>query len=114
MTSPALPGPGDPVVVVAEIEVHTGRRKEALAAMERVCAATHERDPGCLLYALHTDVEGPERLVMVEKWASFAALEAHRRAGHSLAFGREESIAGVSRLLVLRADRVGDPALGTL
>jgi quinol monooxygenase YgiN len=37
----------------------------------------HKEDAGCELYALH---EGQDRLVMIEKWASEAALNAHLKA----------------------------------
>lgn len=63
-----------PVAVVATIRPLPGRRAEVIAAMETVIARTHAEDGGCLLFALH---EGPDRLVMIEKWSSDEALDAH-------------------------------------
>jgi quinol monooxygenase YgiN len=64
------------VVVVATIRPLPDRRAEVIAAMEAVITRTHAEDEGCLLYALH---EGPDRLVMIEKWSSREALDAHLR-----------------------------------
>lgn len=64
------------VVVVATIHPLPERRAEVIAAMEAVIARTHAEDDGCLLYALH---QGPDRLVMIEKWSSQEALAAHLR-----------------------------------
>jgi quinol monooxygenase YgiN len=47
-----------------------------IAAFEKAIQRIHAEDAGCLLYALH---EAPDRLVMIEKWADQAALEAHSR-----------------------------------
>jgi quinol monooxygenase YgiN len=65
------------VVVVATIRPLPDHRAEVIAAMEAVIARVHAEDDGCLLYALH---EGPDRLVMIEKWSSQEALTAHLRA----------------------------------
>lgn len=65
------------VVVVATIRPFPDRRAEVIAAMEAVITRVHAEDDGCLLYALH---EGPDRLVMIEKWRSEDALAAHLRA----------------------------------
>jgi quinol monooxygenase YgiN len=64
------------VVVVATIRPLPEHRGEVIAAMEKVIADVHAHDDGCLLYALN---EGDDRLVMVEKWASPAALDEHSR-----------------------------------
>lgn len=65
------------VVVVATIRPVAQHRDQVIAAMESVIARVHGEDDGCLLYALH---EGPDRLVMIEKWSSEQALSAHLRA----------------------------------
>jgi quinol monooxygenase YgiN len=65
------------VVVVATIRPLPDHRAEVIAAMEATIAQVHAQDDGCLLYALH---EGPDRLVMIEKWSSEEALTTHLRA----------------------------------
>jgi quinol monooxygenase YgiN len=69
------------VVVVATIRPLPDRRAEVIAAMEAVIARVHAEDDGCLLYSLH---EGPDRLVMIEKWSSAEALDTHLRASAAL------------------------------
>jgi quinol monooxygenase YgiN len=64
------------VVIVATIRPVPDRRAEVIAVMEAVIARVHAEDDGCLLYALH---EGPDRLVMIEKWASDEAIASHVR-----------------------------------
>jgi quinol monooxygenase YgiN len=62
------------VVVVATIVPKPEYRAEVIAIIsERLVPGVHGED-GCELYALH---EGADRLVMVEKWADQAALDAH-------------------------------------
>ncbi len=41
-------------------------------------------EPGCILYALHRDVEDPSVFVLVEGWVSQEALEAHFNSPHFL------------------------------
>lgn len=69
------------VIVVATIRPHPEQRAEVIGALEKAIQRTHADDAGCLLYALH---EAPDRLVMIEKWADQAALDAHSR-GEGLA-----------------------------
>jgi quinol monooxygenase YgiN len=101
------------VVVVATIRPRPEYRAEVIAAMAKTIADVHARDDGCLLYALH---EGDDRLVMVEKWASAAALAEHGR-GPALAelnqalAGRTEGDIDVQ---VLRPYPAGTPDQGTL
>jgi quinol monooxygenase YgiN len=62
-----------PVVVVATIYPSQTHRAEVAELYEQVISEVHTED-GCELYALH---EMPDRLVMIEKWASREALAAH-------------------------------------
>ncbi len=64
------------VILVATIRPGPGQRAEVIAALEKTIQRTHAEDAGCLLYALH---EAPDRLVIIEKWADQAALDAHSR-----------------------------------
>ncbi|GGJ68175.1 putative quinol monooxygenase [Streptomyces brasiliensis] len=65
------------IVIVATIRPRPETRADVIAALERVIPRVHAEDAGCELYALH---EAPDRLVMVEKWADQAALDAHSRS----------------------------------
>jgi quinol monooxygenase YgiN len=55
-------------------------RADAVDAVERL-ALEHVRrsrtEPGCLLHAVHRDVEDPQRFVFDEHWESVDALRTH-------------------------------------
>ena len=65
-----------PVVVVAHIRPLPEHLDAVKEAFLETLPAVHA-EPGCELYALH---EADGVLVMVEKWASQEALDAHRTA----------------------------------
>ena len=64
------------VIVVATAFPTPEHRAEVIAAFEAAIAQVHDEEPGCELYALH---EGPDRLVMIEKYASEDAVTDHRK-----------------------------------
>ncbi len=59
--------------VVAILTPKPGRVQDLLANFERVCPLVHQ-EPGCELYAVHTD---REIVVMVERWTSRESLDGH-------------------------------------
>jgi quinol monooxygenase YgiN len=63
------------VVVVATAFPVPEHRAEVIAACEAAIARVHD-EPGIELYALH---EGPDRLVMIEKYESEQALSEHSK-----------------------------------
>ena len=64
------------VIIVATAFPVPEHRAEVIAAFEAAIAQVHDEEPGCELYALH---EGPDRLVMIEKYASEDAVTDHRK-----------------------------------
>ena len=62
------------VVVVVTAFPIPEHRAEVVAAFEAAIARVHD-EPGVELYALH---EGPDRLVMIEKYGSEQARSEHR------------------------------------
>lgn len=84
------------VVVVATAQPKPEHRDEVIALFESVIARVHADDEGCELYSLH---EGPDRLVMIEKWASQEALATHAK-GPALA----ELTSGLAGKLTARLD----------
>jgi quinol monooxygenase YgiN len=101
------------VEVVAEIRLVEGKEAEGLEAIRAAVEATHAKDQGCLLYALHRDVADPTHLVMVEKWESIEDLAAHGRSEHLAALGGHPALDGAPRVLVLEGLGFGDDK-GTL
>lgn len=62
------------VIIVATAFPAPEHKAEVIAAFEAAMEKVHGDEPGCELYALH---EGRDRLVMIEKYASQDAVEAH-------------------------------------
>lgn len=76
--------------VIAIITTQAGKPAELLHAIHRNLPAIHAED-GCLEFGPTVDAPGPKDLqrpfgdnvlVLVEKWASVEALEAHLQAAH--------------------------------
>ncbi|HSN43085.1 MAG TPA: antibiotic biosynthesis monooxygenase family protein [Propionibacteriaceae bacterium] len=86
--------PPTSVTVVALIHPLPGKAPEVLAAFAEVTPLVHQ-EPGCELYAAHTD---GEVVIMVERWTTRADLDAHS-AGAPLV-----------RLGELNAGLLGQPA----
>ncbi len=103
------------VVVVVLSRTLPGRVEDGLAAFAEVTVPTHAEE-GCLAYALHRDPADADRIVLIERWASRAALDEHLATPHLLAF--RESSAGVwaepAVIMVLDPVAAGDPAKGLL
>jgi quinol monooxygenase YgiN len=101
------------VIVVATARPRPEQRAEVIAALEKAIEQTHANDAGCLLYALH---EAPDRLVMIEKWADEAALDAHSRseALAELAANLDGKLTAVLEVVRLAPHPAGAAQQGTL
>lgn len=66
-----------PVTVIATLHTRADQRDTLLAELARVVPDVLA-EPGCLGYAPHT--VGRDRVVVVERWESMAALEVHAGA----------------------------------
>ncbi len=100
------------VVVVATIVPLAEHRNEVIAAVRATIEQVHNED-GCELYALH---EAPDRLVMVEKWASGEALAVHSRGPALSALGPSLAgkVTGAPDVVILQQVSAGDPDKGAL
>ncbi len=103
----------EPVHVLAVIRAKPGRRAELLAVFQANVPAVHAED-GCIEYVATVDMDGagpiqtafgPDTFVVVEKWASLAALQAHAVAPHMKAYGER-----VKDLIAERTIHVLSPA----
>lgn len=83
------------VHVMAVIRAKPGRRAELLGHFKANVPAVHAED-GCIAYEATVDTDaagpiqtpfGPDTFVVVEKWASLAALQAHAAAPHMKSYG---------------------------
>lgn len=68
-----------PIEIVATITAQPGHRDAVIAALRQAVAAVQGED-GCEHYALHQDIDHPDRLVMLERWRDEDAIAAHGKA----------------------------------
>ena len=61
---------------------------DELAALSLDHVRRSRTEPGCVMHAVHRDVENPLRLLFVEEWADRAALATHFAVPASIAFAR--------------------------
>ena len=82
------------IYVIATLELASGTRSAFLAEFAKVVPLVHA-EAGCLEYAPAVDAEtglaiqsrmGPDKLVIIEKWAGVDALKAHDGAPHMQAY----------------------------
>ena len=101
--------------VVAMITAQPGQRAKVLQAFN-ANAATVRQEAGCIEYIATIDAKGmpaspgsvgDDTFVVVEKWASLAALQAHAVAPHMKAYA-----ASVKELTAKRAIHVLEPVEG--
>jgi len=101
------------VVVVASMRVAPERKDEVSSALIRQVERVHAEEPGALLFAAH---ESGDRLILIEKWESAAALQAHV-AGEAIAEYRavlEPALLERADIQILTPLPAGDPEKGML
>ena len=95
------------VHVIAIITAKPGLRDDILTAFRANMPAVHAED-GCIEYGATIDTEGvgglqtpfgDDTFVVVEKWASLAALKAHAAAPHMAAYGAKTKDMIASRVI---------------
>src|SRR5690349_18325744 len=65
------------------ITTQAGKRQQQIDAFRQL-APVVRAEAGCLQYDLHEVTTNVDRFVLLEKWASSAALEAHDKSEHML------------------------------
>lgn len=80
--------------VIATVELNPGTREKFLAEFRKIIADV-KAEAGCIEYGPSVDAQtdiaiqfklGPDRVVVIEKWESVAALKAHGVAPHMQAY----------------------------
>ena len=93
--------------VLAVVTARPGQRAAVLAAF-RANVPNVLAEAGCIEYGAAIDAEnalafqtryGPDTFVVVEKWESLAALEAHAAAPHMKAYGAQTKDLIASRVI---------------
>jgi quinol monooxygenase YgiN len=100
------------VVVVATIVPLPEHRDEVIATLKETVEQVHAED-GCELYTLNA---APDRLIMIEKWATPEALRVHSKAAALAALGPKLAgkVAGAPEVIMLQQVPAGDPEKGQL
>lgn len=65
------------MIIVTGHVIANDSNRAAIEAEGAAHSARSRAEPGCIAHNCHWDVEQPDRLVFVEKWADGAALLAH-------------------------------------
>jgi quinol monooxygenase YgiN len=73
------------IIITGHIITNSENRAAIQAESVAHCARSRA-EPGCIAHNCHYDVEHPDRLVFVEKWADAAALLTHFAVPKSGAF----------------------------
>src|SRR5579872_2523962 len=73
------------VTVVAILKAKPGKQAALKKELLKLIPPTL-KEPGCINYDLHQDIEDPTRFVFHEKWKDRAHLEAHLCRPHLQAF----------------------------
>lgn len=99
-------------VLVATVFPLPEHRTEVVAALEKAIAQVH-KEPGVELYALH---EGPDRLVMIEKYQSEQARSQHAKGAAlaELLSALDGKLSGKLDVQVLTPHPAGDAQKGIL
>ncbi len=69
------------IYVIAELSIKPGSAEKAAAEARKAVAETNKED-GCIFYQMHLNVSDPTKLVVVERWESREALDAHLLTPH--------------------------------
>lgn len=68
--------------VVARILVVDGEQADFEAAMQELAAEVRASEPGCLLYEVYRKAGSATEYVVMERYVSQEAMEAHARSEH--------------------------------
>ena len=95
----------DQIRVVAFVTVQPGTEARMEAAA-RACIEETRREPGCLSYVLHRDLENPRRFVFVETWRDAAALDGHFKQPHLAALMAEAQPIADGSIEIMRLSEI--------
>lgn len=76
------------ILVIGTVVVRDGAMVEA-TALSRVHVERSRTESGCVSHDVHVDTENPNRLVFVERWQDYDALETHFSVPESNEFVRD-------------------------
>ncbi|WP_434362313.1 antibiotic biosynthesis monooxygenase [Parasalinivibrio latis] len=93
------------IYLIADIIAHPGKEKELEKSIFTVMAPTR-KEPGCIQYDLHKDVEKPGKYIMYEIWESQKAIEQHIASEHVKTFLDEVNNNIMKDLIINRCEKL--------
>jgi len=84
------------LTVVAKMRAAKGKGDALAALLVEQAAAVRKAEPGCLVYRSHRSTKDPELFLFYEMYQDDAALEAHSKAPHLLAFRERRKQEGLT------------------
>lgn len=69
------------IYLISTAHLRPGTRDACLVHASAIIEASR-KEPGCISYDAHASVTDPDRIVLVERWADRAALDAHFQTEH--------------------------------
>lgn len=103
------------ITMIATATAKPGQGDELEKVIQASVAPTHA-EPGNLHYSLHRSVQDPHVFVLVERWESMQALQAHAETDHVKTILAESAdlMTGPPHAQVLTQISEGDPAKGRI
>jgi len=95
------------ISLIFKMRIQEGKEEQAVAQIERMCAAVGANEPGALAYVFHRAQDDPRQLVLYESYRDDEAFQAHMQTDHMKEL--QASIAELfdtSAIEVTRLDRV--------
>jgi quinol monooxygenase YgiN len=71
-----------PITQIAKFKLNMEKEEEAIKALEEMCKAVEETEPGVLAYVCHRSTKHPEEVVFFEVYKDDEALKAHAKTPH--------------------------------
>jgi quinol monooxygenase YgiN len=65
------------ITLVVAMQLKPGKEAVFTRKMTEYAAYVRTHDKGCVMYMPHIDIERPNTVVLIEKWADQASLDAH-------------------------------------
>jgi quinol monooxygenase YgiN len=84
------------LTVVAKLRAASGKGDALAALLTEQAAVVRSEEPGCLVYRPHRSARDPDVFLFYEAYRDEAALDAHRRAPHLVAFRERREREGLT------------------
>ena len=95
------------ITQIAEFKLNLDKEEEGIKALQEMCAAVEENEPGVLAYICSRSAKNPDELIFFEVYKDEAALKAHGTTPHLGKIRKAFGTLLLPPLEVTRLDRIG-------